>query len=213
MADMLRMFPQQIRVDQDVVQVYNNENVIHVMKDVVHEVLKSGGGVSHSEEHYEVLKEAIAGAKGGLPFMSWSDLDIVVARAEVYLCVNLGTAEMINEVSNQGEGIPVLFGDFVEPPIIHTELEGPILLLGEQNRSASSGDQWAYKALAKHVIEVFLQGSELDLGHVVDLAKPRLGTFLKVDLVIVGVVRGKFFGTPFREHVSKLMILQGNYFG
>ncbi|KAG5335312.1 hypothetical protein C0989_001470 [Termitomyces sp. Mn162] len=170
-ADMFWMLCRQIQVDQDVVQVHSNENVVHVMEDVIHEVLEGGGGVSHSKGHHKVLKEAIAGAKGGLPFMFQSDPDVVVAGAEVYLYVYLGTAETVNKISNQGEGILVFFSDFVESPIIHAESEQSILLLGKQDQSTGSGDQQAYEALAEHVVEVLLQGLELDLRHVVDLAK------------------------------------------
>ncbi|KAG5337502.1 hypothetical protein C0989_009485 [Termitomyces sp. Mn162] len=109
MADMLWMLLEQVQVDQYVIQVHNDKNVIHVMMDVVYEVSKGGGGVNHSKGHHEVLKEAIVGVKG--------------TRVEIYLCVNLGTAEVVNKVSNQGEGILVLFGDFVESLIIYTELE------------------------------------------------------------------------------------------
>ncbi|KAG5348809.1 hypothetical protein C0989_008006 [Termitomyces sp. Mn162] len=100
MADMLRMLRQRIRVDQDIVQIYDDKDVIHVMEDVVHEVLEGGGGVSHSKGHYKILKEAVAGAKGGLPFMSRGDLDVVVAGTKVDFCVNLGAAKAINKVSD-----------------------------------------------------------------------------------------------------------------
>ncbi|KAG5317510.1 hypothetical protein C0989_001377, partial [Termitomyces sp. Mn162] len=99
-ADVLRMLRRRIRVDQDIVQIYDDKDVVHVVKDVIHEVLEGGGGVSHSEGHYEILKEAIAGAKGSLPFMSRGDPDVVVAGTKVDFRVNLGAAKAINKVSD-----------------------------------------------------------------------------------------------------------------
>ncbi|KAG5346576.1 hypothetical protein C0989_000616 [Termitomyces sp. Mn162] len=99
-ADMLRMLRRRIRVDQDIVQIYDDKDVVHVVKDVIHEVLEGGGGVSHSEGHYEILKEAVAGAKGGLPFMPWGNPDVVVAGTKVDFRVNLGAAKAINKVSD-----------------------------------------------------------------------------------------------------------------
>ncbi|KAG5317508.1 hypothetical protein C0989_001394 [Termitomyces sp. Mn162] len=100
MADMLQMLRRRIRVDQDIVQIYNDKDVVHVVEDVVHEVLEGGGGVSHSKGHYKILKEAVVGAKGGLPFMSQGDPDVVVAGTKVNFHVNLGAAKAINKVSN-----------------------------------------------------------------------------------------------------------------
>ncbi|KAG5346735.1 hypothetical protein C0989_000394 [Termitomyces sp. Mn162] len=99
-ADVLRMLRGRIRIDQDIVQIHDDKDVVHVVEDVVHEVLEGGGGVSHSEGHYKILKEAIAGAKGGLPFMPRGDPDIVVAGAKVDFRVNLGAAKAINKVSD-----------------------------------------------------------------------------------------------------------------
>ncbi|KAG5329726.1 hypothetical protein C0989_009338, partial [Termitomyces sp. Mn162] len=84
----------------DIVQIYDDKNIVHVVEDVIHEVLEGGGGVSHSEGHYKILKEAIVGVKGGLPFMSRGDPDVVVAGTEVDFCVNLGAAKTINKVSD-----------------------------------------------------------------------------------------------------------------
>ncbi|KAG6899325.1 hypothetical protein C0993_011202 [Termitomyces sp. T159_Od127] len=51
-ADVIVVFFQQVQVDEDVVQVHDDENIIHVVKDVVHEVLEGGGGVGHTKGHH-----------------------------------------------------------------------------------------------------------------------------------------------------------------
>ena len=67
------------------------------------------------------------------------------------------------------------------------------------------------ESLPKHLIEVVLEGAEFDFRHVVDLPKGQGCSFLKVDLVVVGVVRGDFSGVPLREHIGEFVVLWGNY--
>ena len=42
--------------DEDVVQIYDNEDIGHVAEDVVHEMLKGGWGVGHAKGHDEVFE-------------------------------------------------------------------------------------------------------------------------------------------------------------
>ncbi|KAG6894805.1 hypothetical protein C0993_010721 [Termitomyces sp. T159_Od127] len=121
-ADMIVIFLQQVQVDQDVVQVHNDKDIIYVVEDAVHEVLEGGRGVDHSKGHHEILEEAIAGAEeGGFPFMSQGYVDIVVAKAEVNLSIYFSTAEAVNKVTDEEEGIPVCLGDFVKAPVVDTK--------------------------------------------------------------------------------------------
>ncbi|KAG6882412.1 hypothetical protein C0993_010664, partial [Termitomyces sp. T159_Od127] len=98
--------------------VHDDKNIVHVMKNVVHEVLKGGRGVGYTKGHYKVLKEAVAGPEGSFPFMPQGYADIVIAGVEVNFSVDFSTVETVNKVTNEREGIPVLFGDFVEAPIV-----------------------------------------------------------------------------------------------
>ncbi|KAG6894494.1 hypothetical protein C0993_011368 [Termitomyces sp. T159_Od127] len=113
------------------VVVHNNKNFVHVVEDVVHEVLEGDGGVDHTKGHHKVLKEAIAGAEGSFSFMPWSYADVVIARAEVNLGVDFGAAEVVNKVTNEEKWISVLFGDFVETPVVDAKAQRTIFLLGK----------------------------------------------------------------------------------
>ena len=59
-----------IRVYEDIVEVYYYTNIQHVTKDVIHELLKSGGSIGKSEWNYQPFKRAIASAEGGFPFVA-----------------------------------------------------------------------------------------------------------------------------------------------
>ena len=37
--------------DKNVVQIYDNKDIGHVMEDVVHKMLKGGWGIGHTEGH------------------------------------------------------------------------------------------------------------------------------------------------------------------
>lgn len=46
------VFVKEIRVNQDVVEVYNNKDVVHVIEDVVYKILEDCRRVTHTEGHY-----------------------------------------------------------------------------------------------------------------------------------------------------------------
>ncbi|KAG6875453.1 hypothetical protein C0993_009193, partial [Termitomyces sp. T159_Od127] len=108
---------------KNVVQVHNDKNVVHVMEDVDHEVLEGGGGVGHTKGHHKILKEAAVGVESSPPFMPQGYMNIVIAGAEVDLGVDFGTAEAVNKVTDEGKWIPVLFGDFVEAPVVNAKTQ------------------------------------------------------------------------------------------
>ena len=63
--------------DKDVVQIYDNEDIGHVAEDVVHEVLKGGWGVGHTEGHDKVFERLVSGTKGSFPLVSWAILTLL----------------------------------------------------------------------------------------------------------------------------------------
>ena len=71
--------------DENVVQIYNNEDIGHVAEDVVHEILKGGWGVGHTEGHDKVFKRPVSCTKGCFPLVSRGYPNVVVARSEINL--------------------------------------------------------------------------------------------------------------------------------
>src|SRR5882724_11458928 len=59
-----------VGIDEDVIQIYDDYDVIHICENVVHKSLKSGGCISKPFRHYQPLKGTIAGSKCSLPFVS-----------------------------------------------------------------------------------------------------------------------------------------------
>ena len=50
---------------------------------------------------------------------------------EVELGVDLCTAQLVEEVGDEGNQVVILLGDLVQVPEVHTESEGAILLIGK----------------------------------------------------------------------------------
>ena len=61
--------------------------------------------------------------------MASCDANIVIASMEVKLGVDLCTAELVEEVCDEGDQVPILLSDLVEVSEVHTESQGAILLL------------------------------------------------------------------------------------
>src|SRR5882724_73611 len=59
-----------VRIDEDVVQIYDDYDINHIHEDVIHKSLKSGRCISNPFRHYQPLKGTIAGSECSLPFIS-----------------------------------------------------------------------------------------------------------------------------------------------
>ena len=115
------MIFQGIGEDEDIVEVDHYEDVSHVSEDMIHEGLKCSRCIGETHGHNQELERAISGAKGCLPLVAGRDTDIVVASAQVELGVDLGTAELVEQVCDEWDRVPILPGDLVEVPKVDTE--------------------------------------------------------------------------------------------
>jgi len=59
-----------VRIDEDVVQIYDDYDVNHIRENVIHKSLKSGGCISKPSRHYQPLKGTVMGLECSLPFIS-----------------------------------------------------------------------------------------------------------------------------------------------
>jgi|SRR5882724_3445152 len=68
--------------------------------------------------------------------MAGCDANIVVASVEVELGVNLCAAELVEEVCDEWDWVPILPSDLVEVSEVNTESQDTIILLGKETRCA-----------------------------------------------------------------------------
>ena len=124
-----------LAVHQDVVKIDDDELVKQIVEDIVHQRHKSRRSVSQAKRENSKLKMSKTRAKSCLVNISRSDADLVVSGTEINFGKDLGTLELVHEVIDTREGIPVLDGVLVECTVIDAEMESSFLLVDEKNWS------------------------------------------------------------------------------
>jgi len=150
--------------DEEVIHIDDKPSFSnHVSEGIVHKSSEGGGGVGEAEEHNGRFKEAFVGNKGGLPLMSIFDADVVVAPSDVKLSEDFCISEFVDEVGNQGKGIGVSNGVFVEIPVVLAWAKSSILLCDEEERGCLRGVGGADFPSAEIFVEEGF-GSEVFVG-------------------------------------------------
>ena len=126
----------------------------HVTEDIVHEVLKGGGRVSHTKGHHQILKGTIARVEHCLPLMPRRYAHIVVTSTQVNLGNDLCSAQVVHEVTDERERLVVLVHDVVQVAVVNAEVQRAILLLNKQDRHAGQGVGGMNKTLSKKIVQL-----------------------------------------------------------
>ena len=91
-----------VRIDEDVIQVYQHAYIEQVTEDVIHKMLKSSRRICKSKRHDTPFKRAIAGMESGFPFITLMDTDQVVCMTEVNFCIKSCLSWAVEEVGDVG---------------------------------------------------------------------------------------------------------------
>jgi hypothetical protein len=140
-SDVFMMVVAVLRENEDVIEVDYNEDVSHVLEDVIHEELECCRGIHQSEWHDKVFEGAVTCAKGSLPLLTRSDPNIVISCTKVKLGVDVRTFELVDEVRNEGYRVLVLSGETVQASVVDEHSQRTILLFCEDYRCAAWGLQ------------------------------------------------------------------------
>ena len=111
----------------------------HVSEQVVHEPLECGGGVAKTKEHDSGFKESLVGDEGCLPLMTIFDVDIVVPPSNIKLSEVVSIFQLVHEVGDEGKGIGILGGVFIEVSVVLTRAEFSIFLFDKEERGRLGG--------------------------------------------------------------------------
>ena len=84
-SQMGKMVAKQLTEHQDIIEVYNHKMVKKLEKCLVHQMLKSRGGVGQSEGHYNPFKEAKTCQKCRVRLVRWHNLYLVIPLGQVHL--------------------------------------------------------------------------------------------------------------------------------
>ena len=128
-----------------------------------HELLESGGGIGHAEEHDSGFVESSVGNEGSFPLVTFLDSDIVITPSYIKLGEDLGISEFVNEVRDQREGVCILDSMTVKVSVVLAGSKASILFLDEEERRSLRGFGWTNLPGAKiFVNELICSFSFLD---------------------------------------------------
>ena len=123
------------RVDKEVVHVDNEPSFCnHIVKGVIHELLKGGRGIGKTKEHYGWFKESFMGNESGLPLVPVFDTDVVISPTDIELGENLCPLEFINKVRDEWERVCIADHVFINIVILLTGAKTAILLFNKEER-------------------------------------------------------------------------------
>jgi hypothetical protein len=84
------------------------------MKDMIHEALEGGGGITQDKGHDQKLIVALMSSKGSLGNICLFHTYLVVAWTKIQFSEELGATQFIKEVINDRNGEFLFDGKFVE---------------------------------------------------------------------------------------------------
>src|SRR5882724_3022132 len=77
------VFGNVVRIDENVVQIYDDNDIDHICEDVVHKPLKICQRISKPFRHYQPFEGTIMSLEGSLPFVSGCNPNEMVSVLEV----------------------------------------------------------------------------------------------------------------------------------
>jgi hypothetical protein len=95
------MFFEGIRVDEEVVQVYDEELVEEIAEGIVHVVLKSTRGITQPKGHDCVLKQPISATERRLPFFSRCHAQAVISIPNIEFREIFGTRNTVEKFADK----------------------------------------------------------------------------------------------------------------
>ena len=119
LVDDLSMFDDVATENEDVVEVHG-DLAFHdeVLEDVIHERGERAGRVRQTKEYDGWLEESSVGCERSLPLVTSLDADVVVAPSDVQHGVDLRILQVIHELRNQWQWVPVLDRDLIQTTVV-----------------------------------------------------------------------------------------------
>ena len=125
------------RDDEKVVHVDDEPSFSnHILEGVIHESLERSRRVAKAEEHDSGFKKSFVCDEGCFPLVAVFDADIVVSPTNIELSEVASIFQLVHEVRDEGKGVGVIGGVFIEVVVVLAGVELAILLLDKEERDA-----------------------------------------------------------------------------
>jgi hypothetical protein len=125
-------------------------------KDMIHEALEGGGGITQAKGHDQKLIVALMSSKGSLGNVCLFHMYLVVARMKIKFSKELGATQFIQEVINDRNGKFVFNGKFVEGTEVRTHSPRTFFLQDHDHRRRVGAHTRADNACIKEFLDHFL---------------------------------------------------------
>ena len=120
-------------VDEEVIHIDDEPSFgDHVVEGIVHESLEGGRGVGKAEEHHGGFEESFMSDEGRFPLVTILDSYIVVSPPNVKLGEHFGVLQLVHEVRDEGKGVGVANGVFIDIAVVLAGAKSTILLFDEK---------------------------------------------------------------------------------
>jgi hypothetical protein len=103
-------------------------------KDMIHEALEGGGGITQAKGHDQELIVTLMSSKGSLGDVNVLHTYLVVARTQIKFSEILSTTQLIQEIINDRNGKLVLDGEFIEGTKVRTHAPSTFFLKYHDHR-------------------------------------------------------------------------------
>jgi hypothetical protein len=92
------------------------------MKDMIHEALEGGRGITQANGHDQELIVTLTSSKGSLGVVNVLYTYLVVSRTHIKFSEILSTTQLIQDIINDRNGKLVLDGEFIEGTKVRTHV-------------------------------------------------------------------------------------------
>jgi hypothetical protein len=133
LLNMLQMFCPSLFVNENVIQIHHYKIIGEWSQDIVHDPHESGWKICQYKGHDQPFENTFLGLEGGLPYICLFYRDLVVDKLHININEVFGPCELIKEVIDLGNQVPVSNCDFIQSLVINPESLGSIFLLYHHN--------------------------------------------------------------------------------
>jgi hypothetical protein len=110
---MLQVFHPTLVEDEDVIQIHHHKRIGERPQYIIHHPHEICWGIRQGKGHDQPFKKTFFGLEGKLPYISLLYWDLVVARLQINLTEVFSPLELVKEIVNLGNWVPVLDCDFI----------------------------------------------------------------------------------------------------
>jgi hypothetical protein len=137
------------------------------VKDMIHEILESGGSFTQAKGHDQELIVTLMSSKGSLGNVFLFHMYLVVARMEIRFSKVTNTTQLIQEVINERNGEFVFDGEFVEGTKVEAHVPTTLFLeYHDHGRGIGDGtrmDNTYFKQFLNNFLNFILLGKRMTI--------------------------------------------------